>query len=931
MVLLHLSSIVEAQSEIDSLKHLAETTTNERTRVEAYIKLCYKYHRVDAALALSYATQAETIATQAELEDALAYAKFRQGTVLIMMDSLDQAETVLKEAQIIFDRLQDGTGLALVKIEQARIQQRRSNIETAIRIYLEALPLLKETDNKNTEARVLNYLGSLYRSQKQPQKAIEYYEQALDLVTTLDFKPGISACLMNLSTMFRITEEYEKSISYLEESIAIKRETGDKLGLGRGLENLAKLHATLKNYEKAENFYQEALTVASEVNDSGLKNIVLFGLAENHFNTGNYHLSIGLSREVLTSPVVSNDLELQVELYAILADSYEKIGDVNKAYTNAKLHNKLSDSLYNEQIVATTNDLEAKYQNEQKAKEIAVLESENKVQQLQIQSRMRERNYLLAFVMIALLLIGLIYNQYRGKQKSNAKLKELDQLKSEFLANISHEFRTPLSLIIAPLKDKIRSTTDPKEKAVFDRMHRNAEDLYHLINQLLDLSKLEHGQLAMNLVPTEAFGFFRVLSASFTSLAEHSEIHFKSQIPEGECWMELDPDVVQKVCYNLLSNAFKFTPEKGEIMFKVEVESHTLKITVSDTGIGILAEDQEKVFDRFFQSSNTGHMGTGIGLALTKQLVNIHNGDITLLRSDEKGTTFGVQIPLKKVDPVENQQIAERIKNVKIDREKDDVVTLSDENRGPVVLVIEDNEDLSRYLKELLRENYTVHMSSNGMEGVEKAKELVPDLIISDVMMPKKDGIEVCNELKEAHETDHIPIILLTALADRESKLKGLERGADDYLLKPFDPKELAARVSNLLSQRSKLKEKYVGLLRLDVANIEVSNREEQFLKKLMEVIGDHLSDSAFSVEQLSSEVAMSRMQLHRKLTALTGQSASTFVRNHRLNQATRLLLAGETATQVAYAVGFSSPSYFTRAFKEVYGVAPSEYAGIVA
>ncbi|MEP1095887.1 MAG: ATP-binding protein [Cyclobacteriaceae bacterium] len=927
LIMLLLSPIAGAQSEIDSLKNVAETATNERSRAEAYLELYYKYHRVDAAKALVYATHAETIATQASLEDVLATAKFRKGTVFIMVDSLSQAEKVLNEAQAIFDRRQDKTGLALVKIEQAKIHQRRSNTETAIRIYLQTLPLLKEEGNKNTEARVLNQLGSLYKLQKQPQKAIEYYQRALDLVTELNFKPGISACLMNLSTMFRINGEYEKSISYVEKSIALKRETGDKLGLGRGLDNLAKLHATLENHELAEGYYNEALTVASEVNSPGLKNIVLFGLAENHYNIGNYHSSITLSKEVLSSTAVSNDLELQIELCAILADSYEKIGDVNKAYANAKLYNKLSDSLYNEQIVATTNDLEARYQNEQKAKEIAVLESENKVQQLQIKSRMRERNYLLAFVVIALLLSGLIYNQYRIKQKSNAKLKELDQLKSEFLANISHEFRTPLSLIIAPLKDKIRSTEDVKDKVVFDRMHKNAEDLYNLINQLLDLSKLEHGQLEMNPEPIEVLGFFRVVSASFMSLAEHNRILFSSKIPDGECWAELDADVVQKVCYNLLSNAFKFTAEKGEIMFSVEIVNSTLNITVSDTGTGIQAEDQEKIFDRFFQSSSTSHMGTGIGLALTKQLVKIHNGDITLLRSDENGTTFSVQIPLKEVRPTANRQIKGVDVNVKADSIENHERIASEENRGPLVLVIEDNEDLSRYLEELLRENYTVHTSSNGIKGVEMAKELVPDLIISDVMMPEKDGIEVCNELKGATETDHIPIILLTALTDQESKLKGLERGADDYLLKPFDPKELNVRVANLLNQRSKLKEKYAKLLLLEPQEIEIESIEESFLKNAIEVVGTNIGDSEFSVDQFASEMGMSRMQLHRKLTALTGYSATAFVRQQRLVRASQLLEAGNTVSQVAYSVGFGSPSYFTKTFKEEFGRSPSEYA----
>ncbi len=365
---------------------------------------------------------------------------------------------------------------------------------------------------------------------------------------------------------------------------------------------------------------------------------------------------------------------------------------------------------------------------------------------------------------------------------------------------------------------------------------------------------------------------------------------------------------------------------------KVSVDENELRITVADSGSGIPIEDQKRIFDRFFQSSNEQQLGTGIGLALTKQLVQFHQGKIKLESVPGKGSTFTVEIPVKKSTTPEKAsiikgsdvQLQDNVPSTKVEE-------ISGEENEPIILIIEDNPDLRNYLCELLQENYTIHKAENGIDGIKKAMEIIPDLIISDVMMPGKDGLAVCNELKEATETNHIPVILLTARADQESKLKGLTNGADDYLLKPFDPKELKIRISNLLDQRIKLKEKYTRLLLLEPAEIEISNAEETFLKTVMEVVIKRIDDSAFSVEQFCSELGMSRMQLHRKLTALTGHSATTFVRNQRLVRASQLLVAGEPVSQVAYAVGFGSLSYFTRAFKEEYGVVPSEYASTKA
>jgi DNA-binding response OmpR family regulator/anti-sigma regulatory factor (Ser/Thr protein kinase) len=500
-------------------------------------------------------------------------------------------------------------------------------------------------------------------------------------------------------------------------------------------------------------------------------------------------------------------------------------------------------------------------------------------------------------------------------------------MKSDFFANISHEFRTPLSLIMAPLKEKMEVSVNQKEQEEYGMMYRNADHLFNLINQLLDLSKLENGKIKLEKSVLELSHFFKIIAASFSSLAEYRHIDFSSEIQDETIWVELDQDIIQKICYNLLSNAFKFTPEDGCVLLKVEFSQPHLKITISDTGSGIPIEDQDKVFNRFFQSSHTNQLGTGIGLALTKELVEFHQGKIRLSSTAGKGTTFFIEIPVDQISAPDKQETAVKFNT------PFDFNTIQNKNNGhgkvgPLILIIEDNPDLRGYLGELFQGNYIIHKSHNGAEGIQKAMEIIPDLIICDVMMPEKDGMEVCEALKKAAETNHIPIILLTAKVNQESKLHGLTIGADDYLSKPFDPKELKIRVSNLLEQRRILKAKYAKLLLLQPDEIEVSSSDELFLKKVMGIVSRNMEDSEFTVDKFSLEVGMSRMQLHRKLSALTGYSSMTFVRHQRLHRATQLLIAGEPVSQVAYAVGFAGLSSFTRAFKKEFHVAPSEYKG---
>lgn len=533
--------------------------------------------------------------------------------------------------------------------------------------------------------------------------------------------------------------------------------------------------------------------------------------------------------------------------------------------------------------------------------------------------------------------------QLKISQEQNKKLEEIDHMKSHFFANISHEFRTPLTLILGPSENII--TECPSENSVKQAgtIKRNANRLLLLIKQLLDLSKLEAGKLELKTSKGNIVSFIKGITMSFESIAERKDITLKVKAEKDEIELYFDKENILKIITNLLSNALKFTQQGGVITVSIaEIENKFVKIKVRDTGLGLSKEDLLKIFDRFYQvdSSNTGdNKGTGIGLALTKELVELHHGAISVDSKPGEWTEFTVDLPLgnKHLKDDEIAKTEELMKDdIFIDINEIDLSTVVDSIDAKVInedkdllLIVEDNADVRQFIKDSLGNDFQIEEASNGEQGVRKAMNIIPDLIISDVLMPKMDGNELIRILKNDEKTSHIPIILLTAKTEQESKLKGLETGADDYLTKPYDTKELKARVKNLINMSRKIQEKYSRaeiILAKRIEEKKLSNLEEQFMFKVMEVIKNHISEEEFSIEQFGKEVGMSRMQLHRKLKALTGKSASNYLRSIRLTEAKKMIEEKKgNISEIAYSIGFSSPQYFTRCFKEEFGYPPSD------
>ena len=532
--------------------------------------------------------------------------------------------------------------------------------------------------------------------------------------------------------------------------------------------------------------------------------------------------------------------------------------------------------------------------------------------------------------------------------KTNAEqLKELDKLKSNFFVNISHEFRTPLSLILSPLEKIIQDQeTGNVRLSELERMHRNAKRLQQLINQLLDLAKLESGGMKLAEQRTDFLYFLRVLTASFESLAEIRNIQYVVHIPPHSFETSFDIDKVETVLYNLLSNAFKFTPDGGRINFIVRLpaqDAGMISIVISDTGPGIPATEVNKIFDRFYQvdsSSSREFEGSGIGLSLVKELVSLMKGNVDVESELGNGTTFTVSLPLKgNLSALPPSITLDQGKEISSERDidnsaetKKEKAVLSVNESSPsesLILIIEDNEDLRLYLKENLESDYLIVVAENGMVGLEKAFELIPDLILSDMMMPQMDGFTLCTKIREDQRTSHIPFILLTARTTIESKLEGLELGADEYMTKPFNIKEIKVRMKNLLEQRKNLRKSFSREVTIQPKNISVTSVDERFLNHALKIMEEHLGDEQFSVERFAEEIGMSRKNLLRKIKALTDESVNEFIRNFRLNRAAQLLEAkAGTVSEIAYKVGFNNLSYFSKCFKELFGQLPTEYTG---
>ncbi|MEJ6979503.1 two-component regulator propeller domain-containing protein [Pedobacter sp. P351] len=540
--------------------------------------------------------------------------------------------------------------------------------------------------------------------------------------------------------------------------------------------------------------------------------------------------------------------------------------------------------------------------------------------------------------------------QVDQERKEVERLHELDMLKIKFLTNLSHEFRTPISLIMGPVDTLLSDKVMEAGKSQLYMVKRNARRLLNLVNQLLDFRKMEEHELRLNISQGELVSFVSEVVDSFKDLSERKNIILLFESSIENYYTTFDHDKIERILFNVLSNAFKFTSGGGSI--KVELEKapeggpdvgSSIIIKVTDTGIGIPADKQEKIFDRFFQSDTAAsilNQGSGIGLSITREFVKMHGGTIRVESELEKGSSFIIHLPFSPLEFIETSSLevastAKPAPDQYPEEEPEAAVEVAERQNGSAVeiasiLLVEDNDDFRFYLKDNLKNFYKVYEATNGKEGWQKALANHPQIIVSDINMPLMDGIEFCRKVKSDKRTSHIPIILLTALTGEEEQIKGLETGANDYMTKPFNFEILNAKIKNLLVLNSTLKNTYTKQIKVHSSEPVIESHSDKLLNKVVLYIEENINNPQLSVEDLSRHVGMSRGSLYNKILELTGLSPVEYIRSVKLDKAAVLLEKSDmNVAQIAYMVGFATPNYFAKSFKAKFNMQPSEYIAL--
>lgn len=872
---------------------ISQALADDRLLCESYNQLYLLYYQKGMYDSATWAAET-SMAIARELDYRVMLARGHQNFGILKSIKGDHAGAIAEffESEKYYMEIKDDFALAMVLGNIGVTFEQAGNYPKALEYMHREFTVSKRINNLNLQAWSMVNIGSMHSQMGLSDSALYYYNRSLELAKQLQNHDLIITNLDNIGSYYSNHGDFKRAKSILRAAYALAEETGFEYQNVYIAGHLAETYLAERNLDSARYYAELQLELASAQDLRYDQKLAYENLATIHARANNYRLAY----EVLRNQIAIND------------------------------------SLFNEEKSAQIEGFRERYETEKKEHQIDILRAQKAAADFR-------RNAYLTGGVLAVLLVGFLYLRFRASSRRKMRLLEreqaLEKAKTNFFTNISHEFRTPLTLIAGPV-DALRSNlTDERLKTQVDILERNASRLLTLVNQLLDLARLESGIVKLRVTCLDIVTVVKGVTMSFNSLADVRRIKLNVNSSQPSLPAYVDREKIETVLTNLISNSFKFTEDGGRIEVDLSVEKNPqpmCTISVKDTGKGISEKDVSHVFERFYQaSSNDGkNPGTGIGLALTKELIELHKGSVDIKSQEGVGTEVRIHLLLGKDHFEDHQLIATDVEESTfvgdgvLNTQVETVLADHHEAAAPVILLIEDNEDLMIYLKSILP--YPVLEASDGEQGISVAIEHIPDLVISDVMMPLKNGFEVCDALKNNEKTSHIPIMMLTARASAEDRIHGFKAQADDYLVKPFIPKELLVRVQNLVESRRRLREKFNRQVILKPSDVALQSIDEQFLGKVMAALEANIGNEDFSVEILGREVGMSRSQIHRKLHALTNQSASQFISAFRLNRAMDMIRQNAgTIAEIAYSVGFSSPSYFNRCFLQHFGCTPSE------
>lgn len=893
----------------------------------------------DYSKSSDYIKRAINIAGKVEDKNLLASANSSMSGLLFTMGQYDSASVYTKRSLDIANKTDHTPLIARGNENLGMINGIKGNHPLGVEYFIKAMNAFETLGDNTGVARIMGHIGHTFELAGNHEEALKYLLGAYELQLKNSDKNTAGWTLLNIGVTYSRMGKDSLRLVYYEKSLKAAEEVTDSRLKLASLDNIGGWYSEHNDFQKANQYLQQAYTLSENSGYNSRTVYITGNMAENYYLSGDLDKAEEFGLKHLEFAKKDEEVSEQKVAYSLLSQIYAAKNQYQKGHEALASYIKINDSIFNQQKSEQIERLRTEFETEKKEQEILALEQQKQT------ADFKRNTYLVAGLLMATILF-LLYNQQRQKSKKNRLLFEKEHevalMKSNFFSNVSHEFRTPLTLILGPIKILKSSVKNAKMGYHLDAMERNANRLLSLINQLLDLSKLESGNPILEVAESDIVSVVKGVTMSFQSKAEAKKIELAVASDLEHLQVYFDREKVETILINLITNSFNFTPDKGEIKVSLEVvqDAHhnkQCKIVVKDSGRGIPNEDIDTVFNRFYQSTNHQdgqYDGSGIGLALTKELVELHKGSINASSKEGQGTEITVMLPLGKshfseeeLAKASEKKSSELSDVLDITNEQIEYVpTNTPEDSSPILLLIEDNADVMQYVKEILGNTYQILEAKDGEMGIEVAKEHIPDLIISDVMMPKKNGYEVCEALKQDERTSHVPIILLTAKASLDDKMQGLQTKADAYLTKPFVPKELLVRVQNLIDSRKQLREKYKRELILKPSEVSVNSIDENFLLKVMKVVDENLDDENFNMDKLGQGVGMSRSQIHRKLHALTNQSATQFIRSYRLDRAMDLIKKNAgSVSEIAYSVGFSDPSYFSKCFQQQFNKTPTE------
>jgi len=901
---------------LDSLKRVLKEVQVDTTRLEVYHELvkAYKYRSSDSMCV--YAEKGLELANRSNNLMWSAIFNHDKATCLERIGTREEAIAQYLIAKKIFEKLKDTINLMKTHATLLSRYGDIGQLDTAIEHYEFAIALLPK-DKPAMRANINNRIGVIYANMGKLELAKRHFNFNLAIYKKLNRNYELAFTNMNIGIMHAQLGVYPDSTQfYLEEGLKYHRLVNRPQALANNLAELGAFYLNKEDYKNALTYIQESITIMEPINapffigDKYAKLATIYNKLDRHSD------AITVAKKGLEAAEKTQEYIVLKTVLDILASSYYSEGDYKEAYGYKDRSIAIRDSLFSQENKQTIASIEKDYEIKQKEGEI----------DLQSIRLSRQRILILSISGIAILLIALVFLLIRvskQRKKTNYRLKELDQTKSRFFANISHELRTPLTLILGPIENAISKVKSVSAKKDLELAHRNSKKLLTIVNGVLDLSKLESGKLTLIEHPVTLEKLLRRIFFSYHSLAQLRGfiLSFNYHLEE-DLVVKLDIEKFESVVNNLLSNAFKHSQSGGVITLKAGKEKGHLKIEIKDTGKGIPSGSLAKIFERFYQMEGTDEPlqgGTGIGLAYARELAQLFGGSLEVESEMNKGSNFIFRLPMKKTTttPVVLSPLQSDEKSVAA------IAPLSGDKTH--ILIVEDNPDMSLFLEESLSPYFQCTIAMDGNEAIKLLENnLKPDLITSDIMMPNMDGFTFLEHVKTLKTLRHVPFILLTARAMEDDKLKGLRMGVDDYLTKPFRPKELVVRINNLLKNKKVREGETIDKETLIKDEV---GYEEKFIRKAETLVLNHLSDKMYRIPDLAKDLAYSPRQLERILKRVTGLAPVEFVREVRLQKAYEFLEKRRFATiaEVRMEVGMENASYFTKRVQERFGKTPKE------